>query len=59
MLKIFFICFATLHGTSLATACANIEKSGLQHLIVNYCQYPIILGAAEGLSGNVPSLGYR
>jgi len=58
MLRIFSICFATLYGTSLATACVSIEKNGLQHLIVNYCQYPIIAHYAAGnaMTGTTASI---
>jgi hypothetical protein len=42
MLKLFSFCLASIYGTSSATACVGIERSGLQHLIVNYCQYPIV-----------------
>lgn len=58
MLKTFSIGFASIFGTSLAFACVSIERSGLQHLIVNYCQYPIIAhyAAGNGMTGATASI---
>jgi hypothetical protein len=62
MLKIFSICFVSLYGTSLATACISIQRSGIQHLIVNYCEYAIIVhyvssSGQTGATGSIPPGG--
>lgn len=62
MLKIFSICVVSIYGTSLATACVSIQRSGQQHLIVNYCQYAIIAHYAAsngmtGVTGSIPTGG--
>jgi hypothetical protein len=58
MLKVFPICIVSLYGTSLATACVSIERSGLQHLIVNYCQYQVIAHyvSSSGQTGRTDSI---
>jgi hypothetical protein len=62
MLKIFSIWFVIICGTSSANACISIQRSGQQHLIVNYCEYSIIAHYASsngmtGASGSIPPGG--
>lgn len=62
MWKVFAICFAIIYGTSFANACISIQRSGVQHLIVNYCEYPIIAhyiasNGETGTTGSIPPGG--
>lgn len=62
MLKVFSICFASIYGTSFASACISIQRSGLQHLIVNSCEYAIIAyyvanNGETGATGSIPPGG--
>ena len=58
MLKAFSICFLSLCGFGSASACVDIQRSGLQHLIVNNCLYPVIVYyvASNGQSGATGSI---
>ena len=41
MVKAVFVCFLSLCGIDLASACVAIQRSGRQYLIVNSCPYPV------------------
>jgi hypothetical protein len=56
--KVFFICFLSIFGMSSANACVILQSSGLQYLIMNYCQYPVVTHyvASSGLTGATGSI---
>ena len=58
MLKAFSICFLSMYGISLANACVSLQRSGMQYLIMNYCQYPVITHyvTSSGLTGVTDSI---
>jgi hypothetical protein len=58
LLKAFSICFLSMYGISSANACVILQSSGLQYLIVNSCQYPVITHyvASSGLTGATGSI---
>jgi hypothetical protein len=62
MLKALSICFLSMYGISLANACVILQRSGLQYLIMNYCQYPVIThyvsgSGLTGATGSIPPGG--
>jgi len=58
LLKAFSICIFSMYGLSSANACVILQSSGLQYLIMNYCQYPVITHyvASSGLTGATGSI---
>ena len=62
MLKTFFICLLSLCGIDFASACVTIQRSGRQHLITNFCQYPVIVryistSGETGITESIPPGG--
>ena len=51
-------CFLSMYGISLANACVSLQRSGMQYLIMNYCQYPVITHyvSSNGLTGATDSI---
>src|SRR6476660_6147447 len=58
VLKTFFICLLSLCGIDFASACVSIQRSGRQHLIMNNCQYPVIVHyvSSSGATGTTESI---
>jgi UDP:flavonoid glycosyltransferase YjiC (YdhE family) len=58
LLKAFSICVLSMYAVSSANACVILQSSGLQYLIMNYCQYPVITHyvASSGLTGATGSI---
>jgi hypothetical protein len=58
LLKAFSLCLLSVCGIGSANACVILQSSGLQYLIMNYCQYPVITHyvASSGLTGATGSI---
>jgi hypothetical protein len=62
VLKTFIICLLSLCGIDFASACVSIQRSGRQHLITNFCQYPVIaryisISGETGITESIPPGG--
>jgi hypothetical protein len=58
LLMAFSTWLLSMYGISLANACVSLQRSGMQYLIMNYCQYPVITHyvSSNGLTGATDSI---